>query len=187
MRPQASLIVIMDPNKIVLVGMPGSGKSTLGKEIAKQINFQFYDLDTLIEEKAEKVIPEIFVERGEGYFRKLESDILEATLAAGGSFVLATGGGAPCFNQNMKRINRYALSVFLDVPLNHILDRLTASEVHSRPLFTGLETTEIILKLKNMHLERSKYYEKAAIKLSGEDITTEHLISEWMRMLKIKP
>lgn len=187
MPQHESSLAIMDPNKIVLVGMPGCGKSTLGKEIAQQINFQFFDLDALIEEKTGKAIPNIFAEKGESYFRKLESEVLEAALSAEDSFVLATGGGAPCFNQNMKRINKYALSVYLDVPLNHILERLTTTEIHIRPLFAGLDTAEIILKLKNMHLERSKYYEKAAIKLRGEDITTEHLISEWMRMLKIKP
>lgn len=166
--------------------MPGSGKSTLGLELADQLGFSFYDLDTLIEQRENAEIAEIFSNRGEGYFRKLESNVLKDTLFRNESFVLATGGGAPCFNDNMNLINEHGLSVYLDVPLNHILNRLTSSKIEVRPLFAGLDTGEIILKLKNMYFERQKYYEKATLKLSGEDISTELLISEWMRILKIK-
>ncbi|MFC4873699.1 shikimate kinase [Negadavirga shengliensis] len=176
----------MNPNKIVLVGMPGSGKSTLGVELAKQLGFSFYDLDTLIEQREKSGISDIFSAKGEGYFRKLESAVLKGVLLRDESFILATGGGAPCFNENMALINEHGLSVYLDVPLNQILNRLTSNQIEIRPLFAGLETGEIILKLKNMYFERQKYYEKAIIKLRGEDISTELLISEWMRILKIK-
>ncbi len=178
----------MNPdNKIVLVGMPGSGKSTLGKAAAAQFNLDFFDLDDCIEQEAGAKITSIFEAHGEGYFRKLESQVLEQLLEAEQGFVLATGGGAPCFNKNMKLINQHAVSVYLDVPLNIILNRLTGAQVEKRPLFYGMDTGEVILKLKSMYEVRSPYYEKAKIKLSGEDISTELLVSEWMAFLKVKP
>ncbi len=178
----------MNPDsKIVLVGMPGSGKSTLGRDAALQFNLDFYDLDECIEKAAGARITSIFEEKGEGYFRRLESQVLGQMLKQDKGFILATGGGAPCFNHNMQLINRYSVSVFLDVPLNVILNRLTGTQVEKRPLFYGLDTSEIILKLKSMYEERSPYYEKAKIKLSGEDISTELLVSEWMAHLKVKP
>ncbi|SHN16848.1 shikimate kinase [Cyclobacterium lianum] len=173
-----------DPRKIVLVGMPGSGKSTLGRTLAEKLNCPFFDLDELIEKKEGTPIAAIFPEKGEGYFRNLESLVLEETLDQKQAFVLATGGGAPCYNDNMSLINAKAISVYLDVPLNHILDRLNQTQIEVRPLFSGLDTSEIILKLKNMYVDRHSFYEKAKIKLRGEDISPELLIAEWMPYLK---
>ncbi|AKP51868.1 shikimate kinase [Cyclobacterium amurskyense] len=177
----------MDPKKIVLVGMPGSGKSTLGKALALKLNWRFYDLDDLIEKSAGKAIAEIFPTHGEGYFRKLESTVLDEILSKEEEFVLATGGGAPCYNDNMDLINKKGVSVYLDVPLNNILERLSNTEVAIRPLFSSLDTPQIILKLKDMHSQRSAFYEMAKIKLRGEDSSPELLISEWMPLLKAKP
>lgn len=176
----------MELNKIVLIGMPGSGKTTLGRELANRLGFRFYDLDHLIESQAGTRISTIFSEKGEAYFRQIESQILLKTLQKDESFVLSTGGGAPCFNENMDVINKYALSVYLDVPLGQLLLRLTRGQVNKRPLFYGLETGEITLKLKSMYELRHPYYEMAKIKLSGEDISAELVIGEWMGLLKGK-
>lgn len=172
--------------KIVLVGMPGSGKSTLGKRLAKLLQFSFYDLDREIETSEGKRISEIFATQGEGYFRKLETSVLEGVLSRDESFVLSTGGGAPCFNKNMDLINEKAISAYLDVPLEEILVRLTGGQINKRPLFAGLDSGEIILKLRNMHSERHPYYDMAKVKLSGEDISAELLVSEWLGLLKIE-
>ena len=176
----------MDSKKIVLVGMPGSGKSTLGKVLAEKLNWKFFDLDDLIEKAAGIPIATIFPTHGEGYFRDLESSVLENVLIKDEGFVLATGGGAPCYNENMDLINQNSVSVYLDVPLNNILDRLTNTELAIRPLFSGLDTYQITLKLKDMHSQRSPFYEKAKIKLRGEDNSPELLIAKWAHFLEIK-
>lgn len=174
----------MNNAKIILVGMPGSGKSTLGKELAAQLGFSFYDLDDLIEEREGVAVADIFYQKGEGYFRSLETLVLEESIGLEHAFILATGGGTPCFNDNMERINKSAISVFLDVPLTQILARLTSGEIAVRPLFQGLDTGEITVKLQNLYADRFQYYDQAKIKLSGEDISTELLMSELMTFLK---
>lgn len=164
--------------------MPGSGKSTMGKELAGQLGFPFYDLDDLIEEKEGMSIADIFYEKGEGYFRELETRVLEENLRGEDAFILATGGGAPCFHDNMEKINQFAISIFLDVPLPQILARLTRGEIELRPLFHGLDTGEITVKLKNFYASRLQYYNQSKIKLSGEDISTELLMSELLSFFK---
>ncbi len=170
--------------KIVLVGLPGSGKSYFGRQLASALNFPFYDLDQLIEEKYQLKIPEIFSLYSEGQFRKWESATLEAFLDREDSFILASGGGCPCFNGNMDLINAKSTSVYLDVPIKEISARLGASRVNNRPMFSGLDQGEIILKLKSLLVERDYFYSQAKIKLSGEDFSAELLISELIRLLK---
>ena len=174
----------MNNVKIVLVGLPGSGKSTLGKKLAEQLGFSFYDLDELIVQQEKKSIPEIFYESGEGYFRQAETKALEKQLDADEAMILATGGGAPCFNDNMDRINQKGVSVFLDVPMQQIIQRMTSNEVALRPLFQGLDAGEISAKLTDLYTTRLAYYDQAKIKLSGEDISTELLISELMSLFR---
>lgn len=174
----------MNNVKIVLVGLPGSGKSTLGSQLANQLGFPFFDLDELIVEQENKPIPEIFYEKGEGYFRKAETRALKEKLDSSESLVLATGGGAPCFNENMERINQNAISVFLDVPFSQIIQRMTTSEVALRPLFNGLDSGEITTKLMDLYTGRVFYYKQAKITLQGKNISPELLISELMVLLK---
>lgn len=172
------------PLKVVLVGLPGSGKSTFGRQLASALNFQFYDLDTLIEERFSLKIPEIFSRYGEGKFREMETETLEEVLSWDRSFVLASGGGCPCFNENMTRINEKAVSVYLDVPLEDISERLESSKVQNRPLFQGMGAGEIILKLKSLQADRDYFYNMAKIKLSGSDFSAELLLSELIHLLK---
>ncbi|MCL6259348.1 shikimate kinase [Aquiflexum sp. TKW24L] len=168
------------PLKIALVGMPGSGKSTFGRQIAKELNFGFIDLDHLIEKETGRKIKDIFGSEGEGKFRELETYYLEKTLNGREGIVLSTGGGTPCFNDNMEMINQKGVSVYLDVSLEEINKRLLKDQTGKRPMFAGLDQGEIILKLKNLFLQRESFYLKSKIILSGDDISTEHLMSELM-------
>ncbi|RPA66811.1 shikimate kinase [Cyclobacteriaceae bacterium YHN15] len=172
------------PLKIVLVGLPGSGKSTFGKQVATLLNFAFIDLDQLIEEETGKKISQIFSEEGEGKFRELESIYLQKVLDGLEGFVLSTGGGTPCFNDNMELINEKAVSVYLEVSLEEILKRLSKDKLGKRPMFAGLGEGEITLKLKNLLATRESYYLQSKLKLSGDDISTELLLSELMAFFR---
>lgn len=114
----------------------------------------------------------------------METETLEEVLAWERPYVLASGGGCPCFNENMSRINDKAVSVYLDVPLEDISERLEASKIQNRPLFQGMGSGEVILKLKSLQAEREYYYNMAKIKLSGSDFSAELLLSELIHLLK---
>lgn len=170
--------------KVVLVGLPGSGKSTFGRQLAKEMGFPFLDLDQLIEERYQLKISEIFSMHGEGTFRDWESLVLQDTLKQDRAFILASGGGTPCFNDNMDLINAEAISVYLDVPLGSISRRLQTSLSQQRPLFQGLDQGELTLKLKSLLVSREYFYNQAKIKLSGEDFSAELLLVELISRLK---
>lgn len=170
--------------KVILVGLPGSGKSTFGKQLAQSLGFPYLDLDQVIEDYHALTIPEIFSRYGEGTFREWETESLKRLLTRGESFVLATGGGAPCFNDNMDLINEKGISVYLDVPLEAISQRLKSSKIQNRPMFEGLDQGEIILKLKSLQAQREYFYNQAKIKLSGEDFSAELLMYELINQLK---
>jgi shikimate kinase len=170
--------------KVVLVGLPGSGKSTFGRQLASELGFQFFDLDQVIEEKYQLKIPEIFSKYGEGKFREWETETLSEMLDMDSSFILASGGGAPCFNDNMDLINAKGVSVYLDVPLDAISRRLGTSKIHNRPMFKDLDQGEITLKLKSLLVDREYFYNQAKIKLSGEDFSAELLMYELINQLR---
>jgi shikimate kinase len=170
--------------KVVLVGLPGSGKSTFGRQLAKEMGFPFLDLDQLIEERYQLKISEIFSMHGEGTFRDWESLVLQDTLKQDRAYILASGGGTPCFNDNMDLINAQAISVYLDVPLSSISRRLQTSKAQQRPLFQGLDQGELTLKLKSLLVSREHFYSQAKIKLSGEDFSAELLLVELISRLK---
>jgi len=170
--------------KVVLVGLPGSGKSTFGRQLAQELKFPYLDLDLHIEERFQQKIPEIFSVHGEGKFREWESEVLSELLHRDSSFVLATGGGAPCFNDNMDLIDELSISVFLDVPLDVIAQRLIVSKGQTRPMFQGLDFGEITLKLKSLLSQREFFYNQAKIKLSGEDFSAELLMYELINQLR---
>lgn len=170
--------------KVVLVGLPGSGKSTFGRQLAQELRFPYLDLDFQIEEKSQLKIPEIFSMHGEGKFRELETEMLSELLDRDTSFVLATGGGAPCFNDNMDLINEKSVSVYLDVPLDTISERLRVSKIQNRPMFLNLDQGEITLKLKSLLAQREFFYNQAKIKLSGDDFSAQLLMYELIHQLK---
>src|SRR5438874_1229377 len=106
--------------KIFLIGMPGSGKTTTGKLLAEKLKLTFVDLDMEIEKSEGRSINQIFEKRKENYFREVESMILKKFCSSSESFVMSTGGGAPCFFNNIKQMNDSGKTIFLDVPAKEI-------------------------------------------------------------------
>src|ERR1700694_3998885 len=109
--------------KLFLIGMMGTGKSHWTKKLSKKLKSGGYDLDYLIESHEEKTIAEIFSEDGESYFRRSEAKILR-WFAEKKTFVLATGGGTPCFHENMDWMNEHGVTVWIDEPIDVLVERL---------------------------------------------------------------
>lgn len=145
--------------KIFLVGMMGSGKSFCSKKLAKKLKIAAYDLDKLIEMTEDITIAEIFEEEGEEYFRKEESKILR-WFAEKKAFVLATGGGTPCFHKNMEWMNENGITIWINEPVNVLVERLKKEKDH-RPLIKDLSDDELGAFLTNKLAERTPFYSMA--------------------------
>lgn len=156
--------------KIILTGLPGSGKTFLGRQLAELFSLSFFDLDQWIEQKYGQTVSSIFKESGEPAFRERERDCLLELLEMSGNFVLASGGGTPCFFDNAIRINQAGLVVFLNPDEEIICRRLRAqAEQIARPLLqTGEDLRELIQKLKR---QRLSFYEQAHLVYNGEDLS----------------
>lgn len=138
--------------KVFLVGLPGAGKTTLGLDLAKMLNIPFLDLDQEIEKETRQSIRTIFQEKGENTFRNLEQKHLHLLLQKPGNFVLATGGGTPCFFENMKRMNESGMTLFIDTPIGLIKERLRQDS--TRPL---MQTNS----LEELYKKRIGWYKQA--------------------------
>lgn len=136
--------------KICLIGMPGSGKTTIGRELAKQINFKFIDLDELIKSKCKLTVSEIFKTKGELYFRDKETKILKELILSRDKLVISTGGGIILKNSNIL-IKTY--NIFLSCTHKTLINRLSLSK--ERPLLLGKNISEDI---KKMLIQREKKY-----------------------------
>jgi shikimate kinase len=156
--------------KIYLVGMPGSGKTTLGSKLADKLALPFVDLDGEIVSREGSSIPEIFATKGEDYFRIVESQVLNEWAAKNESFVLATGGGAPCFYNGMDRMNATGLTVFLNVPLDQLAKRVAKKS--DRPLLSTTIREEMENRLSSLAKERFPIYQKASIVLNEPTVET---------------
>lgn len=137
--------LLLEKSNIVLVGMPTSGKSTIGKALAKSLNKKFIDVDKEIVKKAGNSIKEIFKEKGEVYFRTVESQVIES-LSRESNLVIATGGGSVLDQKNVKRLKRNGYLIFIDRPLNLLI------AADDRPLSANR------INLKNLYQERYNIY-----------------------------
>ncbi|TAE75456.1 MAG: shikimate kinase [Bacteroidetes bacterium] len=147
--------------KVAFLGMPAAGKSTMGRKLAEMLGYTFIDLDKWIETQEKLTIQEIFTRFGENYFREMERVALHQTLKKD-NIILATGGGTPCFYDNLEMLRKNFLCVFIDAPIESIAQRIIKNQ-KARPLFINLKEDEIIEKLKNLHQNRLQYYNKAHI------------------------
>ena len=162
---------------IFLVGLAGSGKSTLGKQLAERLGYKFIDLDTIIEERQFKSIPEIFQQNGEGQFRIWEHEALMDIMAADDSFVLATGGGTPCFHFNMDAMNDHGITIFLDVTPGELALRIMDGGVENRPMFKSYDHQDLIQEVRALKERRDPFYSQAQIKIRDNQITLDMIIS----------
>ena len=153
-----------------IIGMPASGKSRLGKYISSITNLIFLDLDNEIEKKLDTRVKDIFKINGENFFRKIETKSLKEIIENKNNFILATGGGTPCFNENMSLINKSGISIFIDVKREILHERISRND--KRPLLNG--TLSLDMKLSDLYKERINYYKKSKYHIS-KDIRNEVL------------
>lgn len=165
--------------KFFLIGLPGSGKTTLGKQLSEKLLLPFVDLDAEIEKREGKTVQAIFGEEKEPYFRNLESRILKEFCQQEKDFVMATGGGAPCFSDNVELMNASGKTIFLDPPTSVIASRLLNTNLNERPLLDKLSPEQLKDKIEWLRSQRLSFYNQAAIAVSGISIEelTERLKS----------
>lgn len=146
---------------IFLIGFMGCGKSYLGERLATQLERPFIDLDRLIEIAEGKTIADIFAALGESGFRELERKHLHS-LGNQPSAIVATGGGTPCFFDNMDWMNTHGTTVFLETPVETLYERLR-DERSDRPLLMGLDDTGLRHFIKEKLREREQWYRQAKV------------------------
>lgn len=149
---------------VFLVGMPSSGKSTVGKALSTLLHYAYIDLDHRIEQKLGKPISAVFSEQGESYFREVESQLLKEIVTDSG-LVVATGGGVPCFFDNMDFIKANGISVFLDVPAEELISRIEHHGVSDRPLLAKMTMLGNELRTKLEY--RYPFYSRADVTIHG--------------------
>lgn len=162
-------------NNIFLIGMPGSGKSTIGRKLAEQLHLSFIDLDDEIEKKEGSSVQEIFKKHGEDYFRELERQALLNVVTVNTSAVISTGGGTPCFFDNLTVIKSNGISVFIDTSPAELLKRLNTSEQDKRPKLSDVR--ELSVTLNNLREERLPFYESADIRWDGRQNVEDLIVA----------
>ncbi len=166
---------IMKNNCIILVGMMGSGKSTVGKMLATLLKGSFLDLDKILEFKIQMSIPQFFQERGEDAFRKAETQVLKSLLLPKDMpSVISTGGGIVLKPENRQLLKQLGQAVWLKVSPQIIVERL--SDDTERPLLQAKNESEKLLKIENLIREREALYsEVASFKIEVDSLTPEQI------------
>jgi shikimate kinase len=157
--------------KISLVGYMGSGKTSLGKKLAVKMDLPFIDLDQELEKLQGETVSEMILNRGELFFRKLERQHLEKVLALP-EFVLATGGGTPCYYDNMQLINSKSLSFFLRMSVRDLYQNLLAHR-RERPLIAHLNDKELQEFIAKHLMERNPIYNRAIFSIDPKLVHIE--------------
>ncbi len=161
---------------IYLIGMPSSGKSTLGRSLAQELKYEYIDMDDILVRKEGRSISEIFQKSGEDYFRKIESELLK-TFVPNQKYVISTGGGVPVFFDNMSFINKNGISIYIDVKPEILFERISNSNKNDRPLIDKSDAHKLMDNLVNKYNFRYPFYSQANIIIS-DDFNVGHILAE---------
>ena len=154
--------------------MMGSGKSYWAKQLATALQYELVDLDTVIKIENNATISEIFELYGEQFFRNQETKYLR-NFDTKNNVVVATGGGTACFNNNMQWMNEQGITIWIDEPIDVLVNRLVKEKAH-RPLIKNLNDAELKYFLEQILQQRKPFYSKAKYIISSKEDTTEKLI-----------
>ena len=161
---------------LTLTGMMGVGKSTIGKILAKKLEYNFIDIDKLIEEKEGSSINLIFKNKGENHFRKIENEMTLTELRRESS-VISLGGGAFLNNVIRKNAKKLSISFWLDVPIEELIKRLKKSK--QRPLLRQQKTSEVV---KKIYFERKKIYNTADYRIKCKSFKSEEIANKILNL-----
>ena len=160
----------------------GAGKTTLGKAFARKLNLPFVDLDWYMEERFHKTVGELFVERGEAGFRELEKNMLHE-VGAFEDVVISTGGGAPCFFDNMDFMNRNGKTVFLNVHPDVLFRRLRVAK-QQRPILQGKQDDELKEFSSRALEKRTPFYSQAQYVFNADELEDRSQIEKSVEKLR---
>lgn len=169
--------------RVVLVGYMASGKSSVGKLLARELNMEFVDLDEYIEHHLQMPIRDIFLEKGEIFFRKTEHAMLSEVLDQHDNVVLSTGGGTPCYGNNMDLIlEKSDHSIYLQLPISALVERVKGEKAQ-RPLIKDIDIADLPEFIGKHLFERRQFYAKArhTVSCNGKDLGT--VVSEIQQLL----
>jgi shikimate kinase len=157
--------------RLYLIGMPGSGKTTLGRGLAASYEVPFLDLDEELVRQEGRSIPAIFEAEGEAYFRQREAAVLREMVANHSQMVLATGGGTPCFHNNLDVLLETGLTLYLSVPVATLVGRVLAV-AKSRPLLAAFpDEAALEARLRETLQIRKQFYDRAPLRCEGPTCT----------------
>ena len=168
--------------RILLVGFMAAGKTTLGKALARDLGLQFVDLDHYIENRYHSTVSQLFADRGEEGFRQIERNMLHEVTEFE-DVIIATGGGTPCFYDNMEYMNSKGITVFLQASVDVIYTRLTIARVQ-RPLVKGKTADELRQYIADMLEMRSPYYTRAHHTFCADYLENTQQVSDSVQRFK---
>ena len=166
---------------IVLVGFPGSGKSTVGKRLSSRLLLPFYDTDVYFSQKYRISIPDFFAKYGEEFFRVCENSVLKELLQLP-PCVISVGGGTPCFSGAMDMMNASAVTVYIQLSTKSLFDRLSRSK-KERPLLMGKSPEELMNYIVETLPQREVFYQQAQISVKGENMSVSVLVDSLQKYL----
>lgn len=172
-----SIITALD-RPITLIGMMGSGKSTLGAALAQELGWEFYDTDKVIEAQTGKSIPQIFEEEGDASFRQRERETLQILFKNSPKAVIATGGGSITVPETAEMIFGRSVSLWIHAPVNVLVKR--TSRQNNRPLLRTGDPKEILTSLLE---KRGDVYRQAQVHVETEEIPVSQVVERAMRQL----
>lgn len=163
--------------KIFLIGFMGSGKTHWGRLLSQKLGIPFFDLDEQVTGHAGKSIPEIFESDGEEQFRLMEKEVLHIISESHDSFVMACGGGSPCYFNNIDYMNQSGTTVWINTGLEKLFDRLL-KEKEKRPLIKSLSDEQLRSFIIRKFADRKIYYEQADFSMGDDPVDMDKLIQK---------
>lgn len=155
----------------------GSGKTNWGQLLGEKLSLPFFDLDEQVASHAGKSIPQVFADDGEEHFRMLEKEVLYIITESHESFIMACGGGSPCYFNNIEYMNQSGTTVWINTAIPVLFDRLV-KEKDKRPLIRDLSDEQLLGFIARKFADRKIYYEQAAIRIDEEPVQLERLIEK---------